>query len=168
MPPRRQEQEKGLMSIQEVEENFPVTTYKDWLSSRSTRDVNPRSAVLALTSQAPSIRTKTIQAAEEASAGRQEEDDRGAGEQDSRTQPLEWPGSSDDTCAICMDILDAADNIRGLTCGHPFHAVCADEWLTGRKACCPLCKAEYHVEALQRRGRGEGITSREAVRGNDS
>ncbi|RSL71391.1 hypothetical protein CEP53_001502 [Fusarium sp. AF-6] len=55
---------------------------------------------------------------------------------------LEAPG---DTCAICIDTLEDDDDVRGLTCGHAFHAVCLDPWLTSRRACCPLCKADYYV-----------------------
>jgi len=50
-----------------------------------------------------------------------------------------------DACAICLDNLELDDEIRGLTCGHAFHAGCLDPWLTGRRACCPLCKADYWV-----------------------
>ncbi|KAF1813748.1 hypothetical protein P152DRAFT_290677 [Eremomyces bilateralis CBS 781.70] len=50
-----------------------------------------------------------------------------------------------DSCAICLDSLDEDDDVRGLTCGHAFHAACLDPWLTSRRACCPLCKADYYV-----------------------
>jgi hypothetical protein len=44
-----------------------------------------------------------------------------------------------------LDIIEDDDDIRGLACGHAFHASCVDPWLTSRRACCPLCKADYYV-----------------------
>ncbi|KAF2754176.1 hypothetical protein EJ05DRAFT_151001 [Pseudovirgaria hyperparasitica] len=59
--------------------------------------------------------------------------------------PPEMLAAPGDTCAICLDTLEDDDDVRGLTCGHAFHAACVDPWLTGRRACCPLCKHDYYV-----------------------
>lgn len=64
---------------------------------------------------------------------------------------LAQPG---DTCAICLDTLEDDDDVRGLTCGHAFHASCVDPWLTSRRACCPLCKADYYVPKPRPEGEG--------------
>lgn len=60
-----------------------------------------------------------------------------------------------DTCAICLDTLEDDDDVRGLTCGHAFHASCVDPWLTSRRACCPLCKADYYVPKPRPEGEGD-------------
>lgn len=59
--------------------------------------------------------------------------------------PEELLNTSGDSCAICIDVIDEDDDIRGLTCGHAFHTACLDPWLTSRRACCPLCKADYYT-----------------------
>lgn len=59
--------------------------------------------------------------------------------------PEDLLNSVGDSCAICIDVIDDDDDIRGLSCGHAFHAQCLDPWLTSRRACCPLCKADYYT-----------------------
>lgn len=67
--------------------------------------------------------------------------------------------SSGDTCAVCLDSIEDDDDIRGLKCDHTFHASCIDPWLTTRRACCPLCKADYYIP----KPRPEEVTEPERV-----
>lgn len=74
--------------------------------------------------------------------------------------PPECMEAAGDTCAICIDTLEDDDDVRGLTCGHAFHAACIDPWLTTRRACCPLCKADYYTPKPRMQGAdgGDGRT----------
>jgi hypothetical protein len=51
---------------------------------------------------------------------------------------------SADTCAICMEDIEADERVAGLKCGHGFHQKCLMQWLgrpgTGPSAGCPLCR----------------------------
>ncbi|KAM3420057.1 hypothetical protein BST61_g3365 [Cercospora zeina] len=77
--------------------------------------------------------------------------------------PPEVLAAPGDTCAICLDTLDDDDDVRGLTCGHAFHGSCVDPWLTSRRACCPLCKADYYVP--KPRSEADGSNAAAAHRG---
>jgi Ring finger domain len=85
-------------------------------------------------------------------------------EEDEDIDPIQHATTNDDcqpgdTCAICLDILEDDEDVRGLTCGHAFHGACVDPWLTGRRACCPLCKADYYIPKPRPEGETGPTTS---------
>ncbi|CAK7227251.1 hypothetical protein SBRCBS47491_006507 [Sporothrix bragantina] len=230
--PRRRRREKKLMTIDEVNEKFPMVKYKTWVATRaeeglptaggvnapsrptSVRSVDGAIAPLeeltshqrrasteepedakdkerpttsiaevgisqstigtaavvdsgaASTSASPESprRAETATTADNRESIVSADDDAGLGvynktavdghfnhsdddedEHIDSALPPECVGTSGDTCAICIDTLEDDDDVRGLTCGHAFHAVCLDPWLTSRRACCPLCKADYYT-----------------------
>lgn len=70
------------------------------------------------------------------------------------------------SCAICLESFEDDDIVRGLVCGHVFHAECVDPWLTRRRACCPICKRDYYKEESSADGSGvrEGSDNEEGDR----
>ncbi|KAL3422190.1 hypothetical protein PVAG01_06346 [Phlyctema vagabunda] len=198
--PHRRRREKKLMTMDEVNERFPLTKYKSWVAARAREGLPTSGGVTAPPSRAGSVRdvdmTETpsspvdtkhsgrpdsaatdkevlgsathtpnkksldgvmtekehtesgLEALKEvhttaSTVGKGEDDD----EDDHihTAVPPELLTNPGDSCAICIDTLEDDDDIRGLTCGHAFHAGCLDPWLTSRRACCPLCKADYYT-----------------------
>lgn len=193
------------MTMDEVNEKFPMMKYKNWVASRAKEGLPTQGGVSAPPSRAASLRsvegvvpelppkesvseerpatsaTATKEKADEStSAAAARANGPSAGEQQSSAvtfseaplpkAPLERASDEHDhtdededdehinaalppdcltapgdTCAICIDTIEDDDDVRGLTCGHAFHAVCLDPWLTSRRACCPLCKADYYT-----------------------
>ncbi|KAH8204981.1 hypothetical protein TruAng_000864 [Truncatella angustata] len=193
--PHRRRREKKLMTMDEVNDKFPMMKYKTWVADRTKDGLPTAGGISAPASRANSVRSvegivPEVSAKERdsiedpATAGDKSKTgtkdgvatNNGADNDNTLTQtqtagsiitkdpdrahasddeddddhinaavPPELLSSSGDTCAICIDTLEDDDDVRGLTCGHAFHAVCLDPWLTNRRACCPLCKADYYT-----------------------
>jgi hypothetical protein len=214
--PHRRRREKKLMTMDEVNERFPLTKYKTWVATRameglptaggvtappsragSVRDVDgvmpsspvetkhsvntrpPTAASEEINVSAPtsslggsfgderkSVDAKAIEKGPESPIVEEHhhleevqttastvnkhptttsEDDDDDDDHIHTAVPPELLTNPGDSCAICIDTLEEDDDIRGLTCGHAFHAGCLDPWLTSRRACCPLCKADYYT-----------------------
>lgn len=204
--PHRRRREKKLMTMDEVNERFPLTKYKNWVASRAREGLPTTGGVTSHPSRAGSVRqvggvipssptdtkhsiptrpntpgfdgeaagirpdngrksmdAKVVEKAASSPAveeqNRLEEVNTTSSFVDKHTTNTEEEDEDDDhihtavppelltnpgdSCAICIDTLEDDDDIRGLTCGHAFHAGCLDPWLTSRRACCPLCKADY-------------------------
>lgn len=198
------------MTMEEVNEKFPLTKYKTWRSTRAEEGLptagginaassrpasvknlpraseddgkdnaqssrseaikekvspsEPSSPVVARHRQStdkdderPKTATSEIVTVQKTKSNEDEEED---ADQIQTAIPAEQLPDPGDTCAICIDALEDDDDIRGLTCGHAFHASCVDPWLTARRACCPLCKADYYTPKPRPEGETDELRRR--------
>lgn len=227
--PHRRRREKKLMTVDEVNERFPIMKYKTWRAGREAMGLSPEGGITQLPSRAGSVRSVNLHngpsttampvviatpALEHGSSakeiggliveGKAEElsktqapndpatmidsvqhpttsiedkrlselsvDERKTEHQEDEDDddhpqtavPEDLLNSVGDSCAICLDVIEDNDDVRGLTCGHAFHSSCLDPWLTNRRACCPLCKADYYIP--KPKPEGEQATDRSSSR----
>ncbi|EGV62231.1 hypothetical protein PSN45_000951 [Yamadazyma tenuis] len=139
----------------QVETLFPKKTYYDWLNGGQERDQENRDGVLqegtdtSTTDTAiatPKIEESTTNESHESiemtEINTQAVGTSSSAEEDNTNMPHYTSGS----CAICLEMIESHDIVRGLLCGHVFHADCLDPWLTKRWACCPMCKRDYYYK----------------------
>lgn len=208
MPRQRRRREKKLMTMEEVNEKFPLTKYKTWRSTRAEEGLPTAGGINGAASRPASIKnvprvsedenkdnaqpatpetmkekisqsepsspivarhdqptnennerpkSANSEAATTVQKTKTNEDEEEDADQIQTAIPAEQLPDPGDTCAICIDVLEDDDDIRGLTCGHAFHASCVDPWLTSRRACCPLCKADYYTPKPRPEGEAEEL-----------
>ncbi|KAI1433873.1 hypothetical protein GGR50DRAFT_461710 [Xylaria sp. CBS 124048] len=129
------------------DEQKPATEHSPDDTPNATAVVGANDSATA--NEAPGVTTQTEDSQPKDTRRESEDDEEDDDDHVNPALDAEMMGSSGDTCAICIDTLEDDDDVRGLTCGHAFHAVCLDPWLTNRRACCPLCKADYYTPKVR-------------------
>ena len=159
------------LTEEEVETLFPRKTYKDWLNGGRERDVENREGMLQeegkfsnkdMTRNSENendhdgdnndverINDHDVDADADADADHDIElkdlpsSDLADDHLDDIPKELHYTSG---TCAICLEVIEDDEIVRGLVCGHVFHADCLDTWLIKRRACCPMCKRDYYYK----------------------
>ncbi|OBA21269.1 hypothetical protein METBIDRAFT_41364 [Metschnikowia bicuspidata var. bicuspidata NRRL YB-4993] len=161
------------LTPEEVQELFPKCIYADWLgtgddaTSVSSPDFTEASSAMPAAAKAVSI-------TEEEDAGPDpvvvELAPPAPHELDSSSLNALLKGKTElhfdsGSCSICLEVYELDDVVRGLICGHVYHADCVDPWLTRRRACCPICKRDYYKEEGATTGTGPATIEEEGLSG---
>ncbi|KAL4893869.1 hypothetical protein BDV59DRAFT_25023 [Aspergillus ambiguus] len=153
---------RGVISRSEVEKQFPLANYGSWWSSHNKHEAELKEFSNRDSTLSDTTREEDIVRHEENQCGISIPESLGkaaeanalsgssSGEpeisnthEEGRDATSPHPEDSHSLCAICMEGFDEGDTIRPLSCGHIFHPLCVDPWLTKRQACCPLCKKVF-------------------------
>ncbi|ANZ76531.1 BA75_03450T0 [Komagataella pastoris] len=155
---RRRRYKKRKMTTDEVQKLFPIKTYGDWLNGGKEEDERNRDETMIIHENSSDTSSVILDNDEELSTpnGSNRVQDQNQNQENFLPMPKEidlgMPDEKDElhfdsgTCAICIDTLEEDELVRGLICGHVFHADCLDPWLTTRRACCPMCKRNYYMK----------------------
>lgn len=178
------------LTAQEVEILFPKKTYHDWLNGGQERDDANRNGALQEEGALMDHRIAGVGNNDEIAVSAAAEttlETQTSHYSDARLMPLgpsndielrkldalsstsydpdNGPHYTSGTCAICLEVLENDDVVRGLLCGHVYHAECLDPWLTKRRACCPTCKRDYFFKSGSGVGRSAGADADEGETG---
>lgn len=155
---RRRYARMKRLTQEQVDELFPQKTYHDWLNGGKERDAEEREGILEeeskgnmlgeLLSEVPTKGGTSTEIEMTALETHSSNDSQLAGENKLGEVMEEELHFTSGSCAICLEQIEEDEVVRGLVCGHVFHAECLDPWLIRRRACCPMCKRDYFMNAV--------------------
>jgi len=163
---------KRLLTINQVNEDFPVVRYKEW---KAIREKNESLIEYGIITRNPPIHKssdttfgKSVLEQSEATIATQKPETTDDVSRISIKSAQAVNASSvlsnhcktkvddispipsvevvEDKCAICLEVPEDDDVVRSLKCGHCYHQTCIDPWLTSQSGACPLCKRDFYKQ----------------------
>lgn len=150
MPPiSRKKKADALLSIEVLDEHFPVQTYDAAMGSdqqgvsnandcdrRPARDDEKAVPSVTITNEEGAETTNIHGPTAPLKPER--------GEADRSFHITNAEGiQAKDVCSVCLEHFSGDATVRVLECDHIFHAACVTSWLCQRSAHCPVCRRDY-------------------------